>query len=157
MRAFKFIVILVIAAALISCLQSRPSVVIKQGNPPQFTVSAEGILDVFSFSGPVSRCTAEWNKDHPTRMERYWEIAPLGDFDVSEFQNRGPIIYGSVPDGFRQVTRADGSPAPICQGGPYTVQLAIRNGGGVNMLFAVYPTGKIVTEADGDLWWELTH
>src|SRR6266487_4460339 len=113
MRAFKFILIMVLAATLISCLPRRPSVVIKQGNPQQFTVSAEGILDVFSTSGPVSRCTAEWNKDHPTRMERYWEIVPLEDFDVYELQSRGPIIYGSVPDGFRQLTPVDGSPPPL--------------------------------------------
>jgi len=37
----------------------------------------------------------------------------------------------------------------IAEGWPYSVQLAIRNGGGVNMLFSVHD-GKIVTEADAD-------
>ena len=83
-------------------------------------------------------------------MERYWEIAPLTDFDVSQFKKLGPILYGRVPEGFRQVTPAYGAPPPICKGYPYSVQLAIRNGGGVNMLFEVYDDGRIVTEADGD-------
>jgi hypothetical protein len=154
-RVFYSILILIIAVTLLSCVY-RPSVIIKQGDPQQFILSAKGILDVFSVSGPVSRCTAEWNKDRLPRMERYWEIAPLKDFDVSEFRNRGPIVYGTVPTGFRQVTPVQGSPPPICEGGPYSVQLAIRNGGAVNMLFAVYKGGKIVTEADGDRWWKIT-
>jgi hypothetical protein len=134
----------------------RPSVVIKQGDPHQFIISAEGMLDVFSVSGPVSRCSAEWNQDRLPGMQRYWEIAPLTDFDVSELRKRGPIIYGRVPEGFRQITPVNGSPPPLCEGGPYSVQLGIRNGAGVNMLFAVYQDGKILSEAEGDRWWKIT-
>ena len=155
MIAVRCILILAVSATLISCVY-RPSVVIKQGEPQQFIVSAEGILDVFSVSGPIFRCAAEWNHDRLPGMETYWEIAPLSDFDVSEFRKRGAIVYGRVPDGFRQVTPASGPPPSICEGGPYVVTLSIRNGGGVNMLFAVYPDGKIVTEADGDRWWKIT-
>jgi hypothetical protein len=155
MRPFRFIIVLFLATIFLSCVY-RPSVVIRQGSPQQFIVSAKGILDVFSISGPTSRCTAEWNEEQLPRMERYWEIAPLQDFEVAEFRRLGPIVYGKVPVGFRQVTPANGSPPPICEGGPYSVQLAIRNGAGVNMLFAVYKGGRIVTEADGDRWWKLT-
>ena len=155
MRFFYSILILTVAVALVSCVY-RPSVVIKQGDPQQFIISAEGILDVFSVRGPVSRCSAEWNQERLPRIETYWEIAPLTDFDVSQFRKRGPIIYGKVPEGFRQVTPVSGSPPPICEGGPYSVQLTIRDGGGVNMLFAVYQGGRIVTEADGDRWWKIT-
>jgi hypothetical protein len=155
MRSFWSILVVIVAVTLVSCVY-RPSVLIKQGDPQQFIISAEGILDVFSVSGPITRCTAEWNQNRLPRMERYWEIAPLTDFDVSEFRKRGPIVYGKVPEGFRQVTPVNGPPLPICEGGPYAVQLAIRNGGGVNMLFAVYQDGKIVTETDGDRWWKIT-
>lgn len=148
MRLIKSILIPLLGAMVISCGQRQTSVVIKQGNPQRFIVSGSGFLDVFSVSGPVRRCEAGWGKERLTPMERYWEIAPLADFDVSEFKQ--PIIYGSVPTGFRQVTPANGDPPPICAGGPYSVQLAIRNGGGVNMLFAVYEGGRILTEPDGD-------
>lgn len=150
MPLIKSILILLLGAIVISCGQRQTSVVIKQGNPQEFIVSGSGFLDVFSVSGPVRRCEAGWEKERLSPMERYWEIAPVADFDVSQFKQRGPIIYGSVPNGFRQVTPANGDPPPICAGGPYSVQLAIRNGGGVNMLFAVYEGGRIVTEADGD-------
>ena len=147
MKALYSICFLIVATTMVSCVY-RPSVVIKQGTPQQFIVSAKGILDVFSVSGPVRRC-AGWEKEGPSPMERYWEIAPLADFDVSQLRRSGPIIYGMVPAGFRQVTPSNGVPPPICEGGPYAVQLAIRDGGGVNMLFGVRH-GKIVTEADAD-------
>lgn len=151
MRLIKLILIVSLGAMAISCEHRQTSVAIKQDTPQQFIVSGNGILDVFSVSGPVRRCAAEWNQERLPRMERYWEIAPLTDFDVSQFKKLGPIIYGRVPDGFRQVTPIQGgSPPPICEGGPYSVQLAIRNSGGVNMLFAVDEGGRIVTEADGD-------
>jgi hypothetical protein len=152
MRLMKSIVISLLGAMVISCVRSHPepSVVIKQGNPQQFIVSATGTLDVFSVSGPVRRCETESNEHGLLPMERYWEIAPLTDFDVSQFKKLGAIIYGRVPEGFRQVTPVNGAPPPICKGYPYSVQLAIRDGDGVNMLFAVYDDGKIVTEADED-------
>jgi len=155
MRTFLLILILIVAVALVSCVY-RPSVVIKQGDPQQFIISARGLLDEFSITGPAARCSAEWNQDRLPLMEPYWEIAPLRDFDVAELRKRGPIVYGKVPDGFRQVTPANGSPPAICEGGPYWVHLTIRDGDGVSMLFAVYGGGKIVTEADGDRWWKIT-
>lgn len=132
-----------------SCVPHRPSVAIKQGSPQEFIISADGVLDVFSVSGPVARCASERNQDR--RMETYWEITPLQDFDVSQFSKSTPIIYGKVPAGFRQVTPPNNiPPRPICEGGTHAVQLAIRDRGGVNMLFAVTADGKILTEADAD-------
>lgn len=147
------LVVLLIAAlgAAISCgsAQRQTSVAIEQADPQRFVVSGKGILDVFDISGPVRRCEATWNQDRLPATEKYWEIAPVGDFDVSRFAELGPIVYGRVPAGFRQVTPARGEPPPICEGGPYSVSLHIRNGSGVNMIFVVWG-GKIITEADGD-------
>jgi hypothetical protein len=127
------------------CAQRQTDLVIKQGQPQQFIISGSGILDIFTVSGPGrQRQSPEGGLSY---MEVYWEIAPLQDFDVSRFPELGPIIYGRVPPGFRQVTPAQGGPPPITEGAPYNAHLAIRNGGGVNMMFAVR-NGKIVTEAD---------
>src|SRR5580765_7288785 len=134
MRIIKSVLTLLFGVFAISCARPEPMVLIKEGNPQQFLISAKGILDVFSVSGPVHRCEAESNEHGLLPMERYWEIAPLSDFDVSEFKKIGPVVYGKVPEGFRQVTPASGAPPPICKGYPYSVQVAIRNGGGVNML-----------------------
>ncbi len=142
MRLVKSIFIFVLLGPLAaSCTGRQTSVVIKQGNPQQFIISGNGILDVFTVNGPDPK--------RRSYMKVYWEIAPLEDFDVIRFREQGPIIYGQVPLGFRQVNPAQGQPPPISEGSPYGVQLAIRNGGGVSILFAVHE-GKIVTEADGD-------
>jgi hypothetical protein len=147
MQAIKVFPILLFTALATSC-ERTPRVVVQEGNPPKFFVSAKGILDVFSVSGPVSRCNDLAKDDRA--MERYWEIAPLGNFDVSQFTSATPIVYGHVPEGFRQVTPLNGLPPPLCPGAPYAVQLAIRDNGGVNMLFTVQKDGRIVTEADSD-------
>src|SRR5215813_10741783 len=124
MNIAKTLLIFIIGALAVSCVRP-PIVVIKQGNPQQFIISANGILDVFSISGPARRCETESNEHGLLPMERYWEIVPLSDFDASEFKRIGPIVYGKVPEGFRQVTPASGEPPPICKGYPYSVQLAI--------------------------------
>lgn len=141
MRLVKSVLFLLLGSLAVSCTGRQTSVVIKQGNPQQFIISGHGLLDVFAVNGPDPK--------RPSYMKIYWEIAPLEDFDVIRFREQGPIIYGQVPSGFRQVNPPQGEPPPITEGSPYGVQLAIRNGGGVNMLFAVHE-GKIVTEADGD-------
>jgi len=125
-----------------SCERRQTHVAIKQGTPQKFFIFGHGLLDDFVVSGPDSQRGVPYSKV-------YWEIAPLQDFDVISFGELGPIIYGKVPPGFRQVTPEKGEPPAITEGWPYGVQLAIRNGGGVNMLFSV-KGGNIVTEADAD-------
>ena len=76
-----------------------------------------------------------------------WQIALLADTDVNTLKKLGPIVYGKVPTGFTQVIPERGEPEPIRVNSDtaYSVKLAIRNGGGVNKLFAVRD-GTIVTE-----------
>jgi hypothetical protein len=142
MHLIKSVLSLVLIATIVSCSQRQTNVVIIQGSPQTFVVSGQGLLDDFMVSGP------DYQRGTP-HMRVYWEIAPLQDYDVRSFAKHGPIVYGKVPPGFRQVTPATGEPPAIAEGWPYSVQLAIRNGGGVNMLFSVHD-GKIVTEADAD-------
>lgn len=138
----SILVVLLIVISMSSCEARQTHVGIKQGTPQEFIISGHDFLDDFVVSGPDSQRGAPYSKV-------YWEIAPLQDFDVISFRELGPIIYGKVPPGFRQVIPEKGEPPAITDGWPYGVQLAIRNGGGVNMLFSV-KGGKIVTEADAD-------
>ena len=151
MRLIRWVLIVIALSASLSCApaQRQTSVVIRQGEPQQFIISGNGLLDIFDVSGPVRRCEASSDQERLPEWEKYWEIAPLKDFDVSRFAELGPLVYGKVPAGFRPVTPASGEPPPICEGGPYSVSLHIRNGSGVNMLFIVRE-GKIVTEEDED-------
>ena len=82
-------------------------------------------------------------------MDKYGVIAPL-DPNFESSQLTEPIVYGRVPAGFRQVAPLNGQPPPaITNGSPYSVELDIRNGDKVHMLFAV-KDDKIFTEADAD-------
>jgi hypothetical protein len=142
-----FLVVSFVGAIVVSCGEPPTSVVIRQGKPQHFVVSGHGTLDHFTITGPVARCTEAWKQDRLPATEVYWEIVPLGDVDINRFSEREPIIYGRLPDGFKQVAPKNGEPPPICDGGPYNVTLAIREGGGICMFFAVYGE-KIVSEGD---------
>jgi hypothetical protein len=155
MRIITSTFALILAVLAVSCVQ-RPRVVIKQGNPQQFFVSAQGILDHFEITGPSRRCEHAWREDRLPSMETYWLIVPVEEFNVSRFAVLGPITYGKVPKGFKQVTPANGEPPTICEGGPYNVTLSIKNGPGVSKFFAVYENSRIVSEGDDDRWWKIT-
>jgi len=142
LRTVKSLTFVLISLTIISCDLRQTRVVIKQGAAQESIISGQGLLDVFAVNGPDQQRGVPYARV-------YWEIAPLQDFDVIHFRELGPIIYGKVPPGFRQVTPEKGEPPAISEGWPYSVQLAIRNGGGVNMLFSVHD-GKIITEADAD-------
>lgn len=131
--------LLIVGCLMASCALQRNSVTIKQANPQQFIISSKGLLDVFTISGPTSS----------GGMDKYWVIAPL-DPNFESAQLTEPIVYGRIPAGFRQVAPLNNqSPPPITDGYPYGVELDIRNGDKVHMLFAVRG-GKITTEGDSD-------
>ncbi|MFN2510545.1 MAG: hypothetical protein ABR568_03765 [Pyrinomonadaceae bacterium] len=138
----SLLIFVLIGVTMTSCDLRQTRVVIRQGAPQEFIISGRGLLDDFVVNGPDYQRGVPYSKV-------YWEIAPLQDFDVISFRELGPIVYGKVPPGFRQVTPEKGEPPAISEGWPYSVQLAIRDGGGVNMVFSVHD-GKIVTEADAD-------
>jgi hypothetical protein len=101
--------------------------------------NGHGLLDVFTISGPT----------RAGGTGKYWVIAPL-DPNLESARLTEPIVYGRVPAGFRQVAPLNGeAPPPITDGYPYSVELDIRNGEKVHMLFSVQ-NGKITTEADAD-------
>jgi hypothetical protein len=144
-RNVWFVPVLILVG-FISCGPQPPHVVIRQGTPQQFILSGRGAIDHFGITGPSAKCTQAWKSERLPALVDYWQIEPLSETDVNRFSAE-VISYGKVPEGFRQTIPTSGSPPPICEGGPYFVTLAIRNGGGVNMLFAVYPD-KILSEGE---------
>jgi hypothetical protein len=138
-RIFKLVFSVLVIGCLGTSCEHRNSVVIKHGNPQQFIISAHGLLEVFSISGPTPS----------GGMDKYWVIAPL-DPNFESARLTDPIVYGRVSPGFRQVAPLNNQPPPpITDGDPYSVALDIRNGQVVHMLFTVQ-NGKITTEADID-------
>ena len=131
-----------------SCSHSKSdtAVTIEYDAPLQFVVSGWGTIDYFEISGPDRRnkCQSEWLPI----TERYWQIAPLKDINVETLEQAGPITYGKLPPGFRQVVPEHGEMPPILETNTacgYTLKLAIRTGNGhsVNKTFAIRD-GKVV-------------
>ena len=151
MRLLKSTLVVAILCVGLSCEHARTTVVVKEGDPYQFIISGDGVLDDFVVRGPIKKCegNGSWALGSaPADMEVYWEIAPVEDFELRRFSQLGPIIYGKVPNGFKQFNPRNGQPPPICEGGPYTVQLFIRNGSDVGTSF-ILREGKIETAPSG--------
>jgi hypothetical protein len=128
-------------AVMSSCAQRQTNVTIEAGDPLRFAVSGKGIVEYFSVSGVNS----------PNALHMYWQIAPIKDTDLTSLERIGPIVYGKVPSGFRQVVPEHGEPQPIRQdeqGGLYWLSLEIRNGPGAGKKFA-FRDGKILVEGQG--------
>ena len=103
MRIITSTLAVILAVLAVSCNQ-RPRVVIKQGNPQQFLVSAQGVLEYFEITGPSLRCEHTWREDRLPSTETYWQIVPIEEFNVNRFAELGPSTYGKIPEGFKQVT-----------------------------------------------------
>jgi hypothetical protein len=138
----------------LSCDEPRTTVVVQQGDPQQIVVLGNGTLDGLVVRGPIKKCEGNGTWDQGVApmpfMEVYWEVAPtaIDGFEIHRLAELGPIIYGKVPNGFKQFTPKDGQPSPICEGGPYDVQVFIRNGSDIGTSFIVRE-GKIETPPRG--------
>jgi len=95
---------------LVAC-DYRPTVTIEGGLVPKFTLTGRGLLHIIEIDGP--------DFDRPNGlgagsryMKPYWQIVPLKDYDVGTLEKHGPLVYGEVPEGFRQVIPENGAPAP---------------------------------------------
>ena len=97
-------------------------------NPPTFTLSGSGDL-VFLY-------LAEVHDNRPPSLEDpdLWEIRPNGNNKISKLPS---ITYGTVPQGFIQVTPASGAPPPLIEGKLYAVGGPNANANGGSIWFTI--------------------
>jgi hypothetical protein len=136
---------LLLSTALLapSCAQ-RNELKVEGGNPPTLSVSGEGILDGIRISGPAVKI-APPPEDSLRPTEVYWEIAPIGELNISDLQKRGSITYGQLPEGFRQVYPEHGAPPLLFDEGLFGASLQVRGKGGANFSFTIRK-GKVIVE-----------
>lgn len=97
---------------------------IEGGAAPRFSLTGRGEIQVITVSGPDLKHQAQQgssNDDLPQPMKPYWEIVPKSNLDLHDLEKRGPLVYGQIPEGFRQNYPANGAAPPaLFDGGLFT-------------------------------------
>jgi len=125
----------------------RPKVLIEGGRVPRFNLMGQGKIQVITVSGPdLERQALRERVGQPQLMKPYWEIVPNGDYDLRNLEKRGPLVYGQVPEGFKQNYPADGAaPQELYESGLFTFQLRIADGNALGVRFTIHE-GEALTE-----------
>jgi hypothetical protein len=125
----------------------RPKVQIEGGRVPRFNLMGQGKIQIITVSGPnLERQDLGGQAGQSQSMKPYWEIVPNGDFDLRNLEERGPLVYGQVPEGFKQNYPADGTtPQPLFEDGLFTFQLRTGEGNALGVRFTIHD-GKALTE-----------
>lgn len=138
-QAATFLILLSIAI-LVGC-EIDTRVKVTKANPPQFTFSGNGILAQMYVSGPYTfdeiKLVAKLGTELITKEEiqklkqtegenrTLWQIDPGTGKYVSDLPT---IIYGELPDGFKQVYPGNNTnPSPLLEGKYYSVSVPSHN------------------------------
>jgi hypothetical protein len=147
LRLFLFVVMQAFLMLWLSGCDHRPKVLIEGGRAPRFKLMGQGKIQVISVSGPdLERQGPRGQAGQPQLMKPYWEIVPNGDYDLRNIEERGPLVYGQTPEGFKQSYPADGTaPQPLFESGLFTFQLRTAEGNALGVRFTIHD-GKALTE-----------
>jgi hypothetical protein len=141
MKTFRLFVFVISQALLLVSLSGcdhRPKVVIEGGTAPRFNLTGHGKIQVITVSGP-GLDLREPTAGQPQSMEPYWEIVPNGDYDVRNIEERGPLVYGQIPEGFKQNYPADGAaPQTLFENGLFTFQMRTAEGNSLGVRFTIH-------------------
>jgi hypothetical protein len=78
-------------------------------------------------------------------MKPYWQIAPKEGYDKNTPGSLGNLVYGHLPEGFRQVYPENGDSAPsLPEDQLLTFQLRCADGSALGVLFAIHH-GQVAT------------
>lgn len=108
------ILALVVLVAHLAC--DEPNVIIEVDDhlPPNFTFKGNGSLPFFV----VFELPSEFRSPEDMKSAKViWEIRPK-DYSHARVPI-GPITYGSIPEGFDQITPGEGAPKPLEEGKIY--------------------------------------
>jgi hypothetical protein len=123
----------------------RPRLSIEGGTVPRFNLMGRGNIQIIVINGP-DLARQPVGADLPQPMKVYWELVPNGDYDLRNLEERGPLIYGQVPEGLRQNYPPNGvPPEALFEKGLFTFQLRTANGDALGARFTIHE-GKVLTE-----------
>jgi hypothetical protein len=107
----------------------------------------QGKIQVITVSGPdLEQQGPSGQAGQRQLMKTYWEIVPNGNYDVRNIEEGGPLVYGQIPEGFKQNYPADGAaPQALFENGLFTFQLRTAEGNALGVRFTIQD-GKALTE-----------
>jgi len=129
---------------LLACDQD-PRVTINGGAVPSCQLSGQGVIQAITVGGP-DFANPNSREAGSRYMKPYWEIAPTRECDIQTLKKSGPLVYGRLPDGFRQVVPENGSPPlPLPEDELLGFGLRTADGPALGVRFVIH-SGKVVVE-----------
>jgi hypothetical protein len=134
-NSFVAMLLVVILGGAFAC-ERDTKLRIEGNNPPIFVLSGNGMLGTIRVRGPEKQRDAEGEDDF-----LYWVIVNLEDQEQS-VESLGPVTYGKVPKGYKQVYPENGEAPPLLEGERYNIRIATANANGVDKYFIIR-NGKV--------------
>jgi len=133
---YSLAVILMLAVSVALGCERATKLVIKGRNPPVFVMSGSGSLGIIRVRGPEKQREAEGEDAF-----LYWVIVNREDEDQN-VERLGPVTYGKVPQGYKQVYPERGEAPQLVEGERYNIRIATNNANGVDKFFVIR-NGKV--------------
>jgi hypothetical protein len=133
---YSFAVILMLAVSVALGCERDTKLVIKGSNPPVFVMSGSGSLGTIRVRGLEKQREAEGEDAF-----LYWVIVNRQDEDQN-VERLGPVTYGKVPQGYKQVYPERGEAPQLVEGERYNIRIATNNANGVDKFFVIR-NGKV--------------
>src|SRR2546421_6445639 len=135
--------LLIFIICVFGACDHRPRVMIVGGAVPTFKLTGRGGVQVLSVDGPDFARPA-MNGNYYTKP--YWQIAPKEGYDINTPASLGDLVYGHLPNGFRQVYPENGESAPVLPEDQFlSFGLRCADGSALGVRFVIH-NGKVATE-----------
>lgn len=135
---FRYVLatLLLLMAGVVLACERDTKLVISGNNPPIFVLSGSGSLGTIRVRGPEKQREADGEDAF-----LYWVIINKED-EEQAVERLGPITYGKVPAGYKQIYPEQGEAPPLVEGERYNVRIATFNANGVDKFFIIR-NGKV--------------
>lgn len=128
---FSFAVTLLLAAGVALACERDTELTITGSNPPVFLLSGSGALGTIRVRGPEKQRDAEGEDAF-----LYWVIVN-NEGQERSVEQLGPVTYGKVPQGYKQIYPERGQASLLVEGERYNVRIATFNANGVDRFFVI--------------------
>ena len=128
---FPRLIILALSVATASACGRGTKLIIEGGNPPKFIMAGSGSLGTIRVRGPEKQRDAAGEDAF-----LYWVIVNKEGED-RPVDKLGAVIYGRIPEGYRQVYPENSEAPPLAEGERYNIRVATYDADGADKYFII--------------------